>query len=89
MNFTGTLTNNGIVVANGGTLNLSSFSAVTENDASVDVVEYNQLGGTISNWVLTNSTNGWYAINGGGGSCPRSPWLPAASTTGARCRLRR
>jgi hypothetical protein len=51
VNFTGTLTNNGRVIADGGTLDLSSFTAVTS---------------TVQNIAANGSTNnGWFAINGG------------------------
>ena len=75
VSFTGTLTNNGIVVANGGTLNLSSFSAVTENDTLPNVVLASSIGGTIGlgNSVQTNQSNGWYAVNGGAACSARGP----------------
>ena len=49
--FSGTLTNNGRVIADGGTLDMSSFSAVTN---------------TVANAASNGSTtNGWFAKNGG------------------------
>ena len=49
--FSGTLTNNGRVIADGGVLNMSSFSAVAN---------------TVANAASNGSTtNGWFAKNGG------------------------
>ena len=51
VNFSGTLTNNGRVIADGGVLDMSSFSAVAN---------------TVTNVAANGSTtNGWFAKNGG------------------------
>ena len=59
VNFTGTLTNNGRIIADGGALDMSSFSAVTN---------------TVPNTVANGSTNnGWFAKNGGELILPQIP----------------
>jgi hypothetical protein len=63
--FTGALTNNGIIAANGGTLDLSSFTSVTSTSTDNDVVVTSNIGGTPGEWVMANQSNGWYATNGG------------------------
>ena len=59
VNFTGTLTSNGRVIANGGVLDMSSFSSVTN---------------TVANTAANGSTNnGWFAKNGGELKLPSIP----------------
>lgn len=54
---TGWFVNNGKVIADGGTLDLSSFSSVNTN--------YSSDGSTAPKDIENSSDNGWYAINGG------------------------
>ena len=58
MNFTGTLTNNGRIIADGGALDMSSFSAVAN---------------TVPNIANGSTNNGWFAKNGGELILPQIP----------------
>ena len=80
VNFTGALTNNGIIVANGGTLDLSSFSSVTSTSTQNDVFLTQNIGGTAGEWVMANQSNGWYVVNGGKLMLPAIPVAAGAGT---------